>query len=120
MNNSGLPTHRRYDAERRGSSRHEVSTPARLIHDDGAFDGEIEDLSAGGASFSTRETEPELADGAAVVLSACVMTPEGERRIERRARVVRLDDFFDGEHDAMTYAVEFDEPLTDSCFDDEV
>ena len=43
-----------------------------------------------------------------------VETADGERRIERRGSVVRSEDFFDGENDVMTYAVTFDEPLSES------
>ena len=43
---------------------------------------------------------------------------EGQRSLERRGKIVRSEDFFDGEHDVMTYAVAFDEPLSDPCFDE--
>ncbi len=119
MKNTGLPTHRRYGAERRDAPRREVSMDARLVHDDGVLEGEVENVASGGASFSTRTTEPELAADTHVVLRATIATPDGDRRIERRGRVTRCEDFFDGEEDVMTYAISFDEPLVETVVGDE-
>jgi hypothetical protein len=114
MSFSDLPTHRRFTEERRIWDRVDMTVPAKLIHDDGAIDGEIENISASGASFCTRDETIAIAPGDHVVVRAVLETREGERLIERRARVARCDDFFDGEHDVYTYGVAFDEPLSDS------
>lgn len=119
MKNSGLPTHKRYEGERRAFPRYQVKTPAHLVHGDVTLEGEIDDLSATGASFSTRHVEPELEEGTAVVLRGVLETPEGERQLERRCTILRGEDFFDGGDDVMTYAVAFDEPLSDDCLDDQ-
>jgi len=119
MMNSGLPTHRRYEGERRAFPRYQVKTPAHLVAGDATIEGEIDDLSATGASFSTRQIDPELEEGTQVVLRGVLETPDGDRQLERRCRILRGEDFFDGGDDVMTYAVTFDEPLADDCFDDQ-
>jgi len=110
LTENGLPTHRRFDAERRTRPRLDLRRAAYLVHEHGRFVGQVEDLAERGAGFATTEVEPELAEGDRVVL---VFPPAADHLAptEVPGVVARLSDYFDGQFEYVLYGIVFDETI---------
>ena len=76
------------------------------------IEGRLEDIASGGVSFVVRAEEVPVEEGSLVVLSFRLELEGEARGVERPVRVLRIDEYFDGENDITLLGMQFDEPLT--------
>src|SRR6185436_747081 len=105
-----LPPMRPSRPNRRTDARQPVDAPARLRQGQTVLEGKIENLSSRGAAFATGTMTPEFAVDARVTL---VLPGAGDAgaELELPGRVVRTEEFSDGDGETRSYALEFDEPV---------
>ncbi len=103
-------------ANRRIHARRITRVAARLVHADGAVDGVIENIGAGGAFFATEDLELKTEEGASAKLTFRCKKDGRDVEMTRAGTVLRADLHFDGKSVVRSFAVQFDEadPL-DGC-----
>jgi len=101
-------------ADRRADKRTATKIDARLEHAGGVLDGQVVDISFGGAKFVTLTTEPKLATETRVMLRLAAGPQTGPEELRWDGAVVRDERSGDDGPERIAYAIAFDEsaPLT--------
>lgn len=97
--------------DRRRHTRIGLRHPADVKHRVQAAEGRLDDISAGGARFTTRHVDLDAAEGSFVTLRFSCR--QGTQRVDLQcvARVVHSRSYHDGQHDVRSMAVRFVDPL---------
>jgi len=104
-------------ANRRIHGRRSARVAARLEHADGAVDGMIENIGAGGVFFASEDLELVAEDGSAVALEFRLRKDGADVPMRRTGTILRVERQFDGEAVVRTYAIRFDEVLAVDGFE---